>query len=294
MSAPGLLRVRWAAESLDSLSGGTAGPGDVHPADSGFKTGKGQPIEMVHAGLVAARQTLMTRSGSATYQSAVTALGDSVAAIQSERDLAARCQSAISAFRAASDAVSVELNGEPPFGDTEPDASARRSFTSMVAGIEPARAAVASLGSAEWPHARERAAEALRLFAAMLSAADCHDSFSSEVSNLRYQALRLSQSDALGFGHSRWIKQGLGTALDSLEVLHATQEALVSAAATDKQGEPPRTAAAEPWTGAARAAVANIASEQLFALQRAPIQDGFRATLDALVIAATSAPVCRS
>jgi hypothetical protein len=294
LTAPGLLRVRWAAESLDSLSGGTAGPGNVHSADSGFETGKGQPIETVHAGLVAAQQTLMARSGSVKYQSAVTALGDLVAAMQSERDLATRCQRAISAFHAASNALSVELNGEPPFGDTEPDASARRSFTSMVAGVEPARAAVASLGNARWPHARERAAEALRLFAAMLSAADCHDLFNSKVSNLRYQALRLSQSDALSFRHSRWIKQGLVTALDSLDLLDATQRALAGPAAGGKQAEPTRTAAADPWTGAARAAVDNIASDQLFALQRAPIQDGFRATLDALVIAATSAPVCRS
>jgi len=291
ISVPALLRVRRAAESLGSLSGATDGLDNVPSAESVSVTGKRQPIETVHAGLVAAQQTLMAQSGSGKYESAVTALGDLVAAMPSERDLAARCQSAISAFHAACDAVFVGLNVEPPFRDTEPDVSVRRSFTSMAAGVEPARAAVVSLGNAKWPHARERAVEALRLFAAMLSAADCRELFASEISSLRFQAERLSQNDTLSFRYSRWIKQGLSDALDALD---RAQQAPPSAAATDKPGEPTRTTAAEPWTRSARAAVANIASDQLFGLQRAPIQDGFRATLDALVIAATSAPLCRS
>ncbi len=289
-STPALQRLLRAAKNLDTLSSGPTDRGKAASSETVSKVEEGRSTEMVRGGLEAAQQTLLAQTGPVKYQGAVSQLGYSLAAMRAENDLVERCQSAIRAFRGATDAVFVGLDGTPPFGDPIPNEAAPLAFTSMLAGIEPARAVVASLGNAHWQRASDTAAEALRLFAATLSAADCHQTLESNTSSLRFQAERLTQSYALSFEKSRWVKQGLSAALDALDALDDNDQVLLGAR---KQTEPDQFVAAVPWKQAARAAVATIDPDRLFGLQRAPIQDGFRATLDALALAAESAPACQ-
>lgn len=283
---PALQRVRSAAESLVSPSS------EVHNAPRvSAENGGGTTVtaEKVRDGLAAVQQSLLQQLGPVKYQQSVTKLGNSLAEMQAARDVNDRCQAAIRGFRAATNAVFIGQDGEAPFADGDLHLPEPLTFTSMASGVERARAAVASLGSIGWPHARDRAADALQIFSAMLSAADCQKTLEGKLSNLRFQAERLTQSDALSFGQSRWIKQGLTVTLDALDSLYALSKP--AAPATHGQASP--SSAGRPWTRSARAAVVNIAPDQLLGLQRAPIQDGFRATLDALTVAAQSVPECQ-
>jgi len=241
----------------------------------------------LHGHLTAALQALLAQPGPVEYRGAVAKLGRALDAMRAAQQTADGCRSALAAFRAATDAVFAGLRGEPPFAESDLDALESAPLSTMQAGIEPGRAALISLGKSGWQHARGDAADALRLFAAMLRAADCAGRLTGKISDIRFQAERLTRSDALSFGQTRWIKQGLSAALDGLDALELGDSGTLRA-----QAAPSPTAPARP-TDAARAAVAGIDARHLFGLQRTSIQDAFRATLDAFAIAANSAPACK-
>jgi hypothetical protein len=241
----------------------------------------------IHDDLTVALQALLAQPGSVEYRGAVGQLGRALDAMSAAPQTADGCRNALVAFRAATDAVFAGLHGEPPFAENDLDALESEPLATMQAGIEPARAALIALGKAGWQHARGDAAQALRLFAAMLRAADCAERLTGKISDLRFQAERLTRSDALSFGQTRWIKQGLSAALDGLDALDAGDSVAARVQAAPVPGAPVRL------THAARAAVAGIDAEHLLGLQRTSIQDAFRATLDAFAIAANSAPTCQ-
>ena len=121
----------------------------------------------------------------------------------------------------------------------------------------------------------------------MLRAVDCAGRLTGKISDIRFQAERLTRSDALSFGQTRWIKRGLSAALDGLDALEPGD------AGTPRAQAAPDRAAPARFTRAARAAVAGIDAQHLLGLQRTSIQDAFRATLDAFAIAANSARACK-
>ena len=265
---PSAQRARQAAEAASQAANSTA-------------------ADAIHRGLLAALQALLAKPGQVEYRGAVSRLGRSVAAMRAEQDAVSRCHSALIAFRAATDAVFVSLNGQPPFADPEPSTPSTQPLPSMQSGVALGRSAVASLGSAGWQHTRDDAGQALRLFASMLAAADCNHRLEKEISTVNFLAERLTRSDALAFGQTRWIKDALSAALDALEKLEAN---VSESAAT--HAAPNSAIAAASWTRAARQAVANVDPDNLLGLERTAIQDGFRATIDSFANAAESTPAC--
>ena len=128
---------------------------------------------------------------------------------------------------------------------------------------------VSVLATARWGNARAAAARALSSLAQVIAIADRHSQCKRQISDMRLQIERLENTSALAFGQSQWIKSGLTAALDAFDRLY-------SAASADVL----------EWSAAARRAVAGINDKESLGFQRATIQDGFRATVDAFAVAA--------
>jgi len=277
------------AEALDLRSG----PADVSSQElrtdaRALASGAAAPTGHVRDGLAAALQALLAGpeplQRRLEYRNSVAALGRFLGDVASND--AASCQSARDALRAATNAVFLALDGEPPFDVQDIAHPEIARLSSMSAGIEPARAAVLALGEARWAHAREPAAQALRSFAAMLNASNCAQRLTRTGSDVLLQAERLMLGDSLSFGQTQWIKSGLLAALDGLEQL-------AQGAASARSGSTRTPPAASPWLAAARKAVANIDAKDLLAFQRTAIQDAFRATLDAFTFTAQYQVSCQ-
>lgn len=274
-------KVRMEAWALASSSASSA-PSNVSSTTNVSAT------TSVREGLEAALDTLLAgpepARGKLEYREALAALRRSLGGVVTNDD--ASCAFARDALRAATNAVFLALASEPPFERGNIAQQEGKPLTSMRAGIEPARAAVLALGDARWSYAREPAAQALRSLAAMMSAGDCAHALSRNVSDLRLQAERLALGDSLSFGQTHWIKSGLVTALDGLElVAQRAPGALAESTPTHAPGS--------PWVTAARQAVANIDAQDLFTFQRSAIQDAFRATLDAFTFIAQQRVECQ-
>ncbi|MEO8904519.1 MAG: hypothetical protein ABI627_23625 [Polyangiaceae bacterium] len=261
---------------------------DAHALTS-HSAGAKAPQDAVHDALTAALQTLLAQSEPAQrqleYRNTVGSLARSVAGVSAQANNGDSCPFVVDALRAATNAVFLALAGEPPFDEQASGSVEAQPLASMRAGLEPARAAVLALGEAHWQDARAAAAQALRTLAAMVRAGDCAGTFTNQLSNIRFEAERLTRSDALSFGQVRWIKAGLVAALDGLDV-DARRMPVEHA-----QGDLNHVGSA--LIASARKAVANIDAEDLFGFQRTAIQDGFRATFDAFVVVAQPMPECQ-
>lgn len=237
-------------------------------------------LETLRDALASTLSTLLAApgplEGQQEYRLAVGVLSRSLDALKASAEGAAGCESALRALRAATDATFLALHGDPPFGEGETKQEDPQPLSSMRDGLESASASVLALGRAKWRHAREPAARTLLSFAAMAAAADCRGNAAKNVERIRFEAERLTRSDALSFGQPGWIKSGLVAALDALDAL-----------------EPPPQPRAPSATSAARRAVGSIDAHELLGFQRAAVQDAFRATLDAFAIVARSIPECR-
>lgn len=255
----GLQRIRGAARGL-ALSGPSA------------------PVKYLHEGLAAVLKSLISASGPAErrddYRRAVDTLARSFDALRTGTEGVVSCPKTLATLRAATDASFLALHGEPPFEESEPRAEEPHRWSSVRDGLDATRAHVLSLGRAKWRDAREPAAEALLSLAEMAAAGDCAGKIANQVAEVRFQAERLTRSDALSFGQVSWIKAGLIAVLDALDAL-----------------EPGHQRAAS-WSSAARQAVVSIDAQDLLGFQRPAIQDAFRATVDAFGVAARSIPEC--
>lgn len=238
------------------------------------------PLETLRDALASALSSLLAAPGplerQQEYRVAVEVLSHSFDALRATDESAAGCESAIRALRAATDATFLALHGDPPFGEGETKREDPHPLSSMRDGLESASASVLALGQAKWRHAREPAARSLLSFAEMAAAGDCTGNAVKAVEHIRFEAERLTRSDALSFGQPGWIKSGLVAALDALDAL-----------------ESPAQQRTPSITSAARRAVGSIDTHELLGFQRAAIQDAFRATLDAFAIVARSTPDCR-
>jgi hypothetical protein len=245
--------------------------------------------QAIRDALTIALQTLLARAEPARrqleYRNTVGSLARSVAGVSGVASDRESCRVVVDALRAATNAIFLGLAGEPPFDEQHLDSTGLQPLASMSAGIEPARAAVLALGEAHWEDAPEASAQALRTLAAMVRAGDCTGRFTSQLSELHFEAERLTRSDPLSFGQVRWIKAGLVDALDGLDVDARRASVEHSGANLNHVGS--------ALIASARKAAANIDATDLLGFQRTPVQDAFRATLDAFAVVAQPMPECQ-
>lgn len=213
------------------------------------------------------------------FRDSVATIRRAIEAVDGSRPLADQQLAVAAAFRAIADAAFLAHGVEPPFGEAD---AARDGVTtgSPTQELEEARTNVLTLGHSRWPTVRWAAARALSSIADIIKASDPDGKQADSISKIRFQAERLRSADAPVFVEAKWVKIGLTTALDALDAL---QE---NARANDR-------ASVTPWTRAARRAVGTIEADGALSFQRAAVQDGFRATVDAFAAAAQSSGVCR-
>ena len=125
---------------------------------------------------------------------------------------------------------------------------------------ERARAQLLELGQSGFSDMRTSAANVLDTLAALTASLDVEQQLKVGVSEIRFQAKRLHRTDS--FVRAGWIARALNAALDGLERLECSQQL-------------------EAWLRAARRSVDVIDDRTTLAFQQAPVQDAFRATVDA-------------
>ncbi len=164
-----------------------------------------------------------------------------------------------------------------------PDASDRESATGSAAGAgirapgpglaaEPqslasaladARKAALGLAGAGWTEERAAMVAVLHALAALVASADCSGTSGPAISEIRLQAEMVSRAQVPYHDGGR-IKAAIDQSLDVLERIPI---------------EAPERM--EAWTVSARSATERIEGESSLTFQRAIIQDGLRATIDA-------------
>jgi hypothetical protein len=200
------------------------------------------------------------------YERALATLRSTTEALSGDADVSAheRRASAASAFRAASDALALALDGEPVFAESENAVQDSAPELSLEARLEQARAEVLKLGQTRWVNAPLAASQALEALADLV-AVNADRRLEKPIGVIRFNAELLRQKTSK-FGSAGWIKVALASTLEALDVLEAGREKLVS-----------------PWTRSARRAVAGIEERDSLSFQRAAVQDAFRATVDAFL-----------
>jgi hypothetical protein len=264
------------AAALEGLTAGQQEP-EVQLAKQAAQTldkseGAAVPLDVLTEGLSAALQLLVKRAPpeqrAVEYQRSVETLAQGVDALKPTRALSEQRSYAVQAFRAATDAVFLAAEAEPPFGIAEA-ASSDGAERSSAADLERARMDVLKLGQTSWTSALTASSQALLSIAETLESLAGRERAREEIARVRLLAERLRRSDAQGFGHSKSIKEALDASLDALQQLRLIPEQIL-----------------DSWTRAARAATSGIDERKSMAFQRAALQDAFRATLDALAFAA--------
>lgn len=260
-------KLREAAEELESSS-----PSSLEHAD------------MLKEALKIALRPLVSRaapSGHETeYRDSVEALGRSIDALNADRPLLEQEQAVVAAFRAATDAVYLARGGVPPFGQAKAEDQGRGAVGTIEDELEQAREDVLELGQTKWTNDRQASASALSSIADVVEASDPDRAQRNRISVIRFQAERLRSADSFRFGQAAWVKTGLTTSLDALDAMHADERADEQAIVTS-------------WIRAARRAVGSIEERDSLSFQRAAVQDGFRSTVDAFVVASQSGRLCR-
>jgi hypothetical protein len=267
-----------AIELLGELDGSAAAElraaaGSIEGSPSSSGSSASSPAEAVEAGLRSVLQTLLVKKSPAGqeqgYHRTISALRRAVDRVRPELPVREQAASLGAALRAATDAVLIARAAEPAFGAGEAEALSPPAVGPIADELEQAREDVLALGATRWTGARRAAARALSSLADVIESADRSRAQRAKVSEGRFQAERLRSTDALVFGQAGWAKAGLRAALDALDALGIGGERFIA-----------------DWTEPARQAVAGINEGDGFTFQRAAVQDGFRATLDAAVAAA--------
>jgi hypothetical protein len=142
--------------------------------------------------------------------------------------------------------------------------SPARALLPVELEVERARSTVLHLARARWTNGREAASRALSALADLLVAADSSEARETQVTELRFQAERLNRPGTSSLGEAAWVKKALTAALKGLERLGGKERVGLS-----------------DWSQAARQAVDSIEERSTINLQRAAVQDAFRATIDA-------------
>ena len=217
--------------------------------------------------LRAVEQSTTTPSRSQEYNQALATLRKAIEALDAASDAPTLERRALtaSAFRAASDALTLAHGGEPTFAEAENARQDAAPESSPEAQLEDARAEVLKLGQTRWLNAPLAAARALQALADLVATRG-DQRVAEQIKVIRFNAERLRRKDTSKFGSAGWVKEALTSTLDALELLEADREKQVT-----------------PLSRAARRAVAGIVERDSLSFQRAAVQDAFRATVDAFV-----------
>ncbi len=232
------------------------------------------PSSLSHAGLIKeGLQSLLTAmlrlpapaGRSDEYRQALQALTHALKGIRPVAPLSEQRAAVGASFRAATDAVLLSHGREAPF--RVPSAPSPREPLPVELELEHARLRVLELARARWTNGREGASLALRALADVMVAADQKGTVSEQTSELRFEAGRVGDTTSSGLGVAASAKRGLTLALDGLERILGRAEEESSS-----------------FSRAARQAVASIDERSSIGLQRGPVQDAFRATVDAFAV----------
>ena len=120
------------------------------------------------------------------------------------------------------------------------------------------------LARAKWTNGQEGSSLVLQALADVIVAADASKALAQHASELRFEAERLRDASRPTLGQPASVKRGLNIALDCLDRIQGRDD--------DQSSN---------WTRVARQSVATIEERSSIGLQRGPIQDAFRATVDA-------------
>ena len=203
------------------------------------------------------------------FRAAVNSLSAAVEEIDRGRSLVAEGRPVVRALAAAADAVLL-AGGQPArYGSAQPSmpAGSRRAFRECFPQV---RSRVRALAAAKYPREREAAARALAALADCLAAAPGKtEAVEKSIGEIRFETARIRAAPALAPRETLWIRGALLAALAALDGL-ATGDG----------------ASSSTWVAAGRRATEAIDGESGLVFQRAPVQDAFRAVVDALAAAA--------
>lgn len=195
------------------------------------------------------------------YTGGLRALRESTQAIDELLALPNQQPRTVAALHAATDVVFLARGGEAPFGEAERTEQPPAPLGSFETELDRARKDVSTLAQTNLTASRKAAAAALAALGNVVAAADDGNRLAKQIAEIRFEAERLERAHASEFGQAGWIRSGLENALDALSVLHAGKSS--------------------PWLRIAQRAVASIDQRSWLSLQRAPVQDAFRTTVDA-------------
>ncbi|HEX4337225.1 MAG TPA: hypothetical protein VH062_15010 [Polyangiaceae bacterium] len=249
--------LRHAARALGALPADTAPPADVvkHGLDDALETLVGRPPPEERA---------------REYREAVIGFGREVDALKPDEPLLAQRVAVVKALRSAGDVELLASGEKSHFRSPVVEETQGPSHAPTDILLDRARAAALEMGTADWNGARDAAARLLGTIADLVASSSAAKETLERVSIIRLQAERLQRSDAIET--TQWVKLGLTNALDALENAKGSE-----------RGVP-------PWARAARQAVADIKNDYALSFQRAAVQDGFRATVDAFVVGLSAQP----
>lgn len=203
------------------------------------------------------------------YRKGLQGLSQAIQAVQDLLPFVEQRERTNAALQAAVDAIFLARGGEPPFGIANQRETPPLRLRPTVAQLEEARGDVSKLARAKMLDSSTAAANALTALADMLATTETDAKLNALIAEARFQAERLERASTVRFGQAGWVRSGLIAVLDGLDLVqHGPANAPC------------------PWSQVARAAVVGIDAHSSLVFQRAVIQDAFRATVDALTIAA--------
>ena len=269
--------LRDAADALDELeqqrSGGHAALRTAAERIEASGVESLSHADEVRTALVAARDRLRARQPAAQRAKALDAalaeLGRSVDTLNPNRPLLEQQRVVGDSLRALTDAVFLAAGHDAPFAGREAEP---RSVADV---LEQARADVLALGRADLSNLRELTSRAMYSMAELVEAVAGRDRVARQIGEIRAEARRLKRDSSGPFARAGWVQRGLQAALGTLDELEVCRESLVAG-----------------WTEAARSAAATLPKRGALPFQHAAIQDAFRATLDAVGVAALDRDAC--
>jgi hypothetical protein len=203
------------------------------------------------------------------YRKGLQGLSQSTEAVQDLLPFVEQRERTNAALQAAVDAIFLARGGEPPFGvaNQRETPALRLGPTDMQ--LEEAREDVSKLARATMLDSSTAAANALNALADVVATTETDAKLKALIAEARFQGQRLERASTTRFGQAGWVRSGLIAVLDGLDIVqHGPAHAPC------------------PWSQVARAVVVSIDAHSSLAFQRAVIQDAFRATVDALAVAA--------
>lgn len=229
----------------------------------------------VIAGLQQARRGLRALrtepSRAPAFEAALAELDREVGALASSRPLLDQRPTTVRAFRALANAAFVAAGQNAPFVGQSRSTVATPSVDELMARL---RSDTSALASADARTLRIRAADGLLSLAELVSELEAERA-TGQAQEIRFQAERLRRQESAPFARAAWVERGLLAALQALDSLETCQRERL-----------------DDWVEMARRAATDLPEHGTLSFQHAPVQDAFRATVDAFGVALLDKGAC--